>query len=153
MMFEAFQQIGIVCPAGLWLAHDHHIKAAQCVLVMAETFPGQTLEPIAIDRTASVPAGHRHTQARVVKTVWPSQKREKTVFRPFSLAKQAPKIVTLIQARSGREAPFPRRSHTDPQGVRRARPLARRALSTLRPPLVAMRARKPWVRLRRRLLG
>jgi len=29
-----------------------------------------------------------------------------------------------------------------------ARPLARRALITARPPLVFIRARKPWVRLR-----
>ena len=35
----------------------------------------------------------------------------------------------------------------------RFRPLARRALMILRPPLVAMRARNPWVRLRLRLLG
>ncbi len=38
-------------------------------------------------------------------------------------------------------------------GVRRARPLARRRLSTRRPALVAMRARKPWVRARFILLG
>lgn len=36
---------------------------------------------------------------------------------------------------------------------RRRRPLARRALITSRPPLVAMRARKPWLRLRLILLG
>ena len=35
----------------------------------------------------------------------------------------------------------------------RLRPLARRRLSTLRPPGVAIRARKPCVRLRRRLWG
>lgn len=39
------------------------------------------------------------------------------------------------------------------QADRRARPLARRALITRRPPLVAMRARKPWRRLRLILLG
>lgn len=37
--------------------------------------------------------------------------------------------------------------------VRRRRPLARRRLSTWRPPGVAIRARKPCVRFRRRLLG
>jgi hypothetical protein len=37
--------------------------------------------------------------------------------------------------------------------VRRLRPFARRRLRTLRPPGVAMRARNPWVRFRRRLLG
>jgi hypothetical protein len=39
------------------------------------------------------------------------------------------------------------------QTARRLRPLARRRLSTSRPPFVAMRARKPWVLLRWRLLG
>lgn len=39
------------------------------------------------------------------------------------------------------------------QGVSRLRPLARRFLMTRRPPLVAMRARKPWRRLRRMRLG
>lgn len=37
--------------------------------------------------------------------------------------------------------------------VRRLRPLERRAQIILRPALVDMRARKPWVRLRRILLG
>jgi hypothetical protein len=36
---------------------------------------------------------------------------------------------------------------------RRLRPLARRRFITRRPPLVAMRERKPWVRLRLRTLG
>ena len=39
------------------------------------------------------------------------------------------------------------------QTVRRLRPLARRRLSTMRPFLVAMRARKPWARLRLMTLG
>ena len=36
---------------------------------------------------------------------------------------------------------------------RRLRPLLRRALSTARPPLVAMRERKPWHLARLRLFG
>ena len=39
------------------------------------------------------------------------------------------------------------------QAVRRALPLARLALMTFLPPLVCMRALKPWVRFRRKLLG
>jgi hypothetical protein len=39
------------------------------------------------------------------------------------------------------------------QALSRLRPRARRALSTLRPPLVAIRLRKPWRRLRTNLLG
>ena len=37
--------------------------------------------------------------------------------------------------------------------ARRARPFERRALITLRPLRVAIRARKPWLRTRLRLLG
>src|SRR6185437_457604 len=37
--------------------------------------------------------------------------------------------------------------------LRRLRPWERRAATTLRPPLVAIRARKPWRRLRTSLLG
>jgi hypothetical protein len=36
---------------------------------------------------------------------------------------------------------------------KRALPLARRAFNTLRPPTVALRARKPWVRARLIRLG
>ncbi len=39
------------------------------------------------------------------------------------------------------------------QSARRLRPFARRRAITLRPPTVAIRARKPWVRFRRRLCG
>ena len=39
------------------------------------------------------------------------------------------------------------------QALSRARPLARRALITARPPRVLIRARNPWVRFRFRLLG
>src|SRR3984893_2385190 len=39
------------------------------------------------------------------------------------------------------------------QGQRRLRPLARRRASNRRPLFVAMRARKPWVRARCKLLG
>ena len=38
-------------------------------------------------------------------------------------------------------------------GARRERPLRRRAVSTARPPVVFIRARKPWVRFRLILLG
>jgi len=44
--------------------------------------------------------------------------------------------------------PGHRRSAAADQGTSRARPFARRAESTLRPPTVFIRARKPCVRLR-----
>jgi hypothetical protein len=39
------------------------------------------------------------------------------------------------------------------QTPNRFRPFARRRLSTRRPPLVSIRTRNPWVRLRRRVFG
>jgi hypothetical protein len=42
---------------------------------------------------------------------------------------------------------------TQAQGQRRLRPFARRRASNRRPLLVAMRALKPWVRARCKLLG
>lgn len=43
--------------------------------------------------------------------------------------------------------------HPTAYALSRLRPFARRRLNTLRPFLVAMRARNPWVRLRFKLLG
>jgi|GEM_PF-6103731 len=45
------------------------------------------------------------------------------------------------------------RSERKDQTAKRLRPLARRALMIWRPALVFMRARKPWVRLRRTVEG
>src|SRR3954465_6456301 len=67
------------------------------------------------------------------------------------------------EAGHGRPAAAIRREEIGPAGKDRVgpaaqadsvlRPRARRAASTLRPPTVAVRARKPWRRLRTRLLG
>jgi hypothetical protein len=54
------------------------------------------------------------------------------------------KLLAAIQPRAARQ----RATRLD-QALNRARPLARRARSTLRPPRVRLRARKPCVRLRR----
>lgn len=75
--------------------------------------------------------------------------------RPTSLyAKEFP---PLPEPRELREGPAPVSSHPGCFGgietVSRLRPFARRRFSTLRPAGVAMRARNPCVRFRRRLLG
>src|SRR6185295_3534089 len=66
-------------------------------------------------------------------------------------------LTTLTEPRVLRKASRPASAHPGCLGgidaVSRLRPFARRRLSTLRPPGVAMRARNPCVRLRRRLLG
>lgn len=77
-----------------------------------------------------------------------------------SLVVSLPALVDMLELRlvtealAGAECERPdRNSAAARYGVRRLRPFARRRLNTCRPFLVAMRARKPWVRLRRTLLG
>src|SRR5690606_35772785 len=83
----------------------------------------------------------------------------------FCLAKDGPRPADRKAARSGpagwRSRPEGIAARTSARmGARKAnqalsflRPRARRARRTLRPPTVALRARKPWRRLRTRLLG
>ena len=58
-------------------------------------------------------------------------------------------IPALAQDRHRRDRPFGRRlSRHEVQALSFLRPWARRLRMTLRPPAVAMRARKPWRRAR-----
>jgi hypothetical protein len=73
--------------------------------------------------------------------------REIGIPNPLATFEDAAVIARLEQPSAAREA-LPRDCRIPPgrgwiQGISRARPLARRALSTLRPPRVAIRARKP----------
>ena len=70
---------------------------------------------------------------------------------PASLEKES-RCRMATRAR-GPEVIRTQRQPVDRQAQSTLRPRARRAFSTLRPPLVAMRARKPCRRLRTRLLG
>jgi hypothetical protein len=69
----------------------------------------------------------------------------------------SPRAADFTQLEAGTQAPAfweaELRRGEQAQALRRARPLARRALKTLRPPGVLMRARKPWLRLRLITLG
>jgi len=122
--------------------------------VVTKALPRQPFQAIPLDRGTGMFARDGHTQAGDIAPVRAGQYREKAVFRPLSPTENPLELGSLVQTRFGWEPPGPWHVHQrPPYGVSRARPFARRALSTLRPPLVAMRARKPWVRLRRRLLG
>ncbi len=76
--------------------------------------------------------------------------------RPMTL--QITELGAVMEAVGGREARGPTRARqpgclAGMSIASRWRPLARRRLSTLRPPEVAMRAMNPWVRFLRRLWG
>jgi hypothetical protein len=68
--------------------------------------------------------------------------------------RRAPESVALVRAyRDGRGQRGASRAGRCAQTASRARPFARRARRTLRPPILFMRARKPCVRLRRTTEG
>lgn len=70
------------------------------------------------------------------------------------IARLATTIANSLVVGGSRQTPTAREaSVARSYALRRARPLARRALTTARPPTVRMRARNPCVRLRFNLLG
>src|SRR5258708_18912270 len=99
----------------------------------------------------SGPAGHRKPQTRRGARAPERQEHHPTPRDPCSLLLTSGEILSLPEAVFFRK---PLSGDCIPvQTVRRLRPLRRRAESTARPVLELMRERKPWVFLRRLLLG
>jgi hypothetical protein len=74
-----------------------------------------------------------------------------TFLEQTSKSRRTPKPVALVRAYgTGRSRGG---AGCRVQTASRTRPFARRARRTLRPPMLFMRARKPWVRLRRTTEG
>lgn len=149
-------------------AHHDHVDRLGQPGVAPEGFPDQALDAVAIDRPRRTLAGDRQTEPRFALLVGPAarKQREEPIAALYRLVEDTAEVVRPQQtfaagkllagepasATSGRCATG-RRGRRRVQGVRRTRPLARRALMTLRPLRVAQRARKPWVRARLRRLG
>jgi len=127
------------------------------VLALAERFAGQALESVALDGVASGLDAHGQTEPRLARFVGTSDHEEQRIGRSLTLPVNGVELRLVGQAARAREASRDRRAivtvRENGQTARRLRPLARRRARTSRPPLVAMRARKPWTRLRCRLLG
>src|SRR5690606_18060661 len=138
----------------LAFCHDNDVDGRYCRLMAPERFAGLPLDAVALDGRGRHLARHRQPQSRRDQPVRCGQQGKKGIGRTNAVAEDARERFRFQQTPgAGKpEALISRLSRRD-YGQSRARPLARRAASTLRPPLVAMRARKPWVRLRRRLLG
>jgi hypothetical protein len=102
-------------------------------------------DPVALDRRTNFP-GNRETEAgRALISTIARLKQERlgrSLFPPGSSneLRASPQPLEWPRRRPG-------------QALSLLRPRARRAASTRRPPFVAMRARKPWRRLRTSLLG
>jgi hypothetical protein len=110
-------------------------------------------------------ARNREADARTARITAPARlQHERAAGRPRS-RRGSPKVRPALQplhgntrlgnTRLGKARPGEARLERTRAryALSRLRPCARRAATTLRPPLVAMRARKPWRRLRTNLLG
>ena len=135
--------------------HEDILWRHDLVLTTAEELAHQPPHPVAGHRPADVPAGG-NAEARdpIVTSL---RDDHKTGTRPAAADPlQAEKLGALADAMCLRESLVVARLQGCFGGmltVSRLRPLARRRFSTCRPAGVAMRARNPCVRLRRRLLG
>lgn len=139
------------------------------MLMQPEGFADDTPDAIAHDVTACGLRGHSEPQTWVALIVEANSHTEEPV--PHAPAARVDRFEVRLppqaplrgKGESGMRAAVSQRPSSFPpaqparglsnQGMSFLRPFERRRLSTLRPFLVAMRARKPCVRLRRSLLG
>jgi len=133
--------------------HHDNIPTADVALVEAKAFPDDALDSVA--RHGSRCGFFRDGQAQtwIAQAIGCSQQGECPTRCTPRLGKYTPELYGPGQPRAARKAGRTPFQGVENYTVRRARPLARRALMTKRPFLVRIRARKPWVRLRCRLLG
>ena len=115
--------------------------------MVPERFACETLEAVPRGRAARGLARDREPEATDFEPVRAPQHREATIGAAPAAFEHPRKVLLAGEPHRTRQPDIPL------YGQSFARPFARRAFSTLRPFFVAMRARNPWVRARRRLLG
>jgi hypothetical protein len=142
-------------------ARDHdqgNPRAQQRTQHQAVRFTHAALDAISSHRAAHAP-GDRDAQSRLLVAGETTGIDDKVAdLGPCAVTLQITEFGAVMETIGGREARGPTRARqpgclAGMSIARRWRPLARRRLSTLRPPGVAMRAMNPWVRFRRRLWG
>lgn len=153
MLLQAVPQLAAFCAGRVAFRHDHDVDGRKIGLMQAKGFACLPLDPVANDGGRRRLARDSQPQPGMVQPVRGRKQGKKPVGRTLAFTENASERFRFQQALVTRKPELIAGIGIRPYGQSRARPLARRALSTLRPPLVAMRARKPWVRLRRRLLG
>lgn len=151
-------------PTGAVARDDHHRRTTlQRSSVGSERFPDRPLDPVAHHRVADL-LRHRDSQSR--RAVARAHEDDEEVTRRNSASgvlnvQELPALPDTRLLREGArngagDAPVVRNQPGCLVGietVRRLRPLRRRRLMTCRPVGLAIRARKPCVLFRRRLLG
>src|SRR5690554_1142814 len=163
---QAIAQRGAGGGRSLGTRHHHVGAGAQLRPEQAELFPQLALDAVAADCRAVDLARNRQAQPRRRAVIVPVQGHQRRGGAP-AVGEDAVEFRTRADARlpgkggaHGRTGRFGRRDRgmaamrrARRQADRRLRPLARRRARILRPSAVFMRARKPWSRLRLRLLG
>lgn len=126
-----------------------HEQRTSGELVLGEQRQQATTEPIADHGAAHVLRdGESHFGSRCAV---PDHDRQRPAAHPDPVGREPSEgAATPKRSRGGSHDMRP---EARPQAERRARPLARRAFSTARPPAVDMRARKPCFFARRRSFG
>jgi hypothetical protein len=118
-------------------------------LMLSKAFAYDALYPVSVNSAGDLFFCYRKSQPGWTTGMLTHQYGEVAVGGTLRLTKDSSVIGSRQEPLTPREAPGKRNC----QEASRARPFARRALMILRPDLVAMRARKPCVRTRLRLLG
>jgi len=141
---------------GTTATQHYQVDTTQTVTVPAKALTHNAFYAVAIDGPPRVFSRGCKPQARCSPAIGPGKNPEAGIGRGrCGLCKQIPKIPRSSQtglmwkACIGRTIPRQLVGQVD----RRARPFARRIISTLRPLRVDMRVRKPWVRARFTRLG
>jgi len=110
--------------------------------------PQPPLDPIARDCIAKSTADHEADACSIVAVGRMNHQRGSTHTDPSSGG-----LLKILGATHSQRSRQHASGSTNAQADRRLRPLRRRAEIIARPARVRIRRRKPWVRLRRRLLG
>ena len=135
---------------------DHDVDAGQFPLPLSEAFANQPPQPVARHRVADRACTDRHAEPYDARFVRVERDTEKGIARPPAILIDIVEVRGRADSLAGSEGQTPDRGsvrESRSYGIKRLRPLARRRARTSLPPLLAMRARNPWVRARWILLG
>ena len=145
MPFQRGKQDGVFLFSHTGAAHHHTIQTTEPLLMAPEAFAHDSFEAVARYGGLGDLAGNGQAQAGIGQLAGSGQHGKIAVAGFDWLGENTGEGVPASQPGATRKA---RAAGRGVQGDRRARPFARRAFRTRRPPLVDMRARNPWVRLR-----
>lgn len=147
-LFQGLEDLAGIGGARSWRGLNDHIRVRESIAVEPIGLSNKALDPVTVDRALGIFLGDSNAQPAHVGGRDEGECVEQRCPDSAARFEQAKETGAAGQATLARE-PADR-----PQtGVSLARPLARRAFRTRRPPRVRIRARKPWVRARLSLLG